>query len=113
MNIEKYQEEVKRTVNPELDKENRLHNFVYGLNGEVGELTDYLKKIIFHSHSKNDNELKKEIGDICWYIANLCNEFEFDLKEILQLNIDKLYNRYPKGFTKENSIKRNNNEESF
>ena len=42
--------------------------------------------------------LKKEIGDVCWYVAMLCEAMNFSLDEILQINIEKLKARYPEGF---------------
>ena len=42
--------------------------------------------------------LKREIGDIYWYLALICDSFEFNLDEIMQINIDKLKARYPEGF---------------
>ena len=37
-------------------------------------------------------------GDICWYLAILCESFGWNLDEIMQINIDKLKARYPEGF---------------
>lgn len=69
-----------------------------GLTGEAGEVTDIVKKTIFHEKELDEEHLKKEIGDVMWYIHLLCNAFGFDLDEILQMNIDKLSSRYPNGF---------------
>lgn len=70
-----------------------------GLSGEVGEFNDLIKKWLFN-HSEIDQEhVKKEIGDILWYIACICDSFNWDLEEIMQMNLDKLKKRYPNGFT--------------
>jgi NTP pyrophosphatase (non-canonical NTP hydrolase) len=59
---------------------------------------DLVKKWIFHEHPIDEEHLKKELGDICWYIALICFCFGWDLQEILDLNIRKLEKRYPEGF---------------
>lgn len=50
--------------------------------------------------------LKKELGDVLWYIACCASALDVDLDEIGQLNIEKLQNRYPNGFSKEDSLNR-------
>lgn len=73
-------------------------NAALGLSGEVGELNDMLKKWVFHEKQLDTEHLKREIGDIYWYLALICDSFELNLDEIMQINIDKLKTRYPKGF---------------
>ena len=72
-------------------------NAALGLSGEVGELNDMLKKWIFHEKQLDIDHAKKETGDICWYLAILCESFGWNLDEIMQINIDKLKARYPEG----------------
>ena len=81
-------------------------NASLGLSGEVGELNDAIKKVIFHGHVLETDHVKKEIGDILWYIALMCESFGFDMGEIAQMNIDKLKARYPEGFNVEQSLHR-------
>lgn len=73
-------------------------NASLGLSGEVGETVDLIKKWIFHESELDKTHLKKEIGDIMWYISCMCYSFGFDLDEIMQMNIDKHLKRYPNGF---------------
>lgn len=73
-------------------------NAALGLSGEVGELNDMLKKWIFHEKQLDIDHAKKEVGDICWYLAMLCESFGWNLDEIMQISIDKLKARYPEGF---------------
>ena len=73
-------------------------NAALGLSGEVGELNDMLKKWVFHEKQLDAEHLKREISDVCWYLALMCDSFEFNLDEIMQINIDKLKARYPEGF---------------
>lgn len=74
-------------------------NACLGLPGEVGEVCDAVKKNIFHGHSSDTKNLKKEIGDVMWYLALICDSFGFDIEEIAKMNIDKLKERYPEGFS--------------
>lgn len=69
-----------------------------GLSGEVGEFNDMIKKWIFHEKQLDIDHAKKEAGDICWYLAMLCESFGWSLDEIMQMNVDKLKARYPEGF---------------
>lgn len=69
-----------------------------GLSGEVGELTDMMKKAVFHEKTLDEDHLAKELGDVLWYVALFCESAGWDLDEIMQLNIDKLKKRYPEGF---------------
>ena len=43
-----------------------------GLSGEVGEFNDTMKKVIFHEADFDEVHLKKELGDIMWYVAMMC-----------------------------------------
>ena len=76
-------------------------NGCLGLAGESGEVLDMIKKWIFHEKDLDREHLKKEIGDVMWYVAMLCESFGFDLDEILQMNVGKLKARYPEGFDPE------------
>lgn len=64
-------------------------NAVLGLTGESGEFADAIKKWIFHDKKYDEEHLKKELGDICWYIALACEAFGWDLDEILQMKFCK------------------------
>ena len=76
-----------------------LLNGCLGLSGEAGELNDLVKKWIFHKKPLDREHMKKEIGDVCWYIADICHSMGFNLDEIFQMNIDKPKARYPEGFS--------------
>ena len=104
--IEIYQNEVKRTINTKLHLRDQLNNFCLGLSGEVGEILDHFKKSFYQGHELDKDKLKNEIGDVMWYLANMCNELGFDLEEVMIENIEKLNKRYPNGFTEKDSINR-------
>jgi NTP pyrophosphatase (non-canonical NTP hydrolase) len=77
-----------------------------GLAGETGETIDYLKKVIYHSHAMDKEKLIREIGDITWYVSELCSALNIDLSTVLDKNISKLKARYPEGFESIKSIER-------
>ena len=79
-----------------------------GLSGEVGEFNDMIKKWIFHEKDLDEEHLKKELGDIMWYIAMMCHAFRWNLDEIMEMNINKLKARYPEGFDTNRSNTREN-----
>lgn len=76
----------------------QLLNGVLGLTGEAGEVSDLVKKGIFHEKGIDLEHLKKELGDCAWYLAMICDACGFTLDDVMQTNIDKLKARYPKGF---------------
>ena len=106
MTINEYQNLAMRTVNPELSKEQMLINSVMGLCGESGEAIDIVKKWYAHGHELDREHLKKELGDIAWYLAEAATALDLDLSDVLEGNIDKLKKRYPEGFETEKSLKR-------
>ena len=72
-----------------------------GLVGEAGEVAEKVKKVIRDKGGIFDEEskkgIKKELGDVLWYISNLCNEFNFELEEVAIQNLEKLKLRAAKG----------------
>jgi NTP pyrophosphatase (non-canonical NTP hydrolase) len=77
-----------------------------GLTGESGELVDYLKKWVGHGHPLDTDNVEKELGDVLWYVAELCNALGLDMGKIAQKNVEKLKARYPDGFSQAASINR-------
>lgn len=75
-----------------------IFNACLGLSGEVGEFNDMIKKAVFHEKPFDEEHAKKEMGDIMWYVAMMCESFGWNLDEIMQMNVDKLKARYPEGF---------------
>ncbi len=79
-----------------------------GLSGEVGELTDIIKKWVFHEKPLDEVHAQKELGDVLWYAALICESFGWTMEDVMNRNIEKLKSRYPNGFTPERA---NNREE--
>lgn len=100
MNFKEYQKEASRTdapLNRDYDKLHAVH-MVMGMTTEVGELVDVFKKDLAYNKPVDWVNVKEEIGDLMWYVANFCTINNFDIEEILQTNIDKLRARYPDRF---------------
>ena len=71
-----------------------------GLTAESGEFTEVVKKIVFQGKPYNEDNvfhMKRELGDICWYIAQACMALDTTFDEIIEMNVDKLKARYPGG----------------
>ena len=71
-----------------------------GLTAESGEFTEVVKKIILQGKPYNEDNvfhMKRELGDICWYIAQACMALDTDFDEIIEMNVEKLEKRYPGG----------------
>ena len=106
MEIKDYQKECMRTATFWGSEEEIVCNMCMGIAGESGEIVDYLKKVEFHGHEFDREKLINELGDLMWYVFALSNHFQIEMTEVLEKNIEKLYKRYPNGFTKNDSIKR-------
>ena len=72
----------------------------FGLTAEAGEFTEVVKKIILQGKPYNEDNIfhmKRELGDICWYLAQACMALDTSFDEIMEMNVDKLKARYPGG----------------
>ena len=105
MIISEYQEKAMRTVNSKIPLE-QLNEGALGLVAESGEVADLVKKHLYQGHPFKKDKLIEELGDVMWYIALLCYSQNLSLHDIMQGNINKLEQRYPNGFSVEDSIKR-------
>jgi NTP pyrophosphatase (non-canonical NTP hydrolase) len=78
----------------------RLLTAAVGMSAEAGEFTEIIKKIIFQGKPVDDENLfhlKRELGDIMWYVAQACMGLGVSLDEVIEMNVDKLKARYPGG----------------
>ncbi len=100
MTFDEYQKETAKTaVYPKL-----MHGSVYpalGLAGEAGEVAEKVKKLVRDDEGivSDDKlkEVKKELGDVLWYVSQVATEFELDLGEVAEANITKLRDRALRG----------------
>jgi NTP pyrophosphatase (non-canonical NTP hydrolase) len=89
----------------------RLITAALGMSAEAGEFTEVVKKILLQGKPydlQNQFHLKRELGDICWYLAQACMALDTNFEEVLQMNYEKLSARYPEGsfdvFRSENRV---------
>lgn len=80
------------------------NNFVYptlGLAGETGEVAEKVKKILRDKggtvSDKDREEIKKELGDVLWYLSRVSVEMGLSLESVAQSNIEKLFSRLERG----------------
>ena len=101
-----YQRQAMALLNPALNRKDVLINGVMGLCGESGEAIDIVKKHLHQGHPLDKEKLAKELGDIAWYLAETAYALDIPLEQILRMNLEKLKNRYPEGFSTERSMNR-------
>lgn len=100
-----YQELAARTINQTLNADELMDHALHGMSGEIGELHSIYQKV-YQGHQLDETHLKKELGDLMWFIAEYCTSYGWELDEIMKLNIEKLKKRYPKGFDADHSLHR-------
>lgn len=100
MNFNEYQKQSRKTaIYPYKGK-----NFIYptlGLVGESGEVAEKIKKILRDKNGiieKEDREeIKKELGDVLWYLAQISTELKIKLDDVAKTNLEKLFSRLKRG----------------
>ena len=78
----------------------RLLTAALGISAEAGEFTEVVKKIFLQGKPYNEENvfhMKRELGDLCWYLAQACMALDTNFEEVLQMNYEKLSARYPEG----------------
>ncbi len=99
----------------EYQKETRKHaiypglgsNFSFptiGLAGETGEVAEKIKKIIRDKggivDEQSRQEVKKELGDVLWYLAQLATELDIELEDVVITNLEKIASRKKRNMTR-------------
>jgi NTP pyrophosphatase (non-canonical NTP hydrolase) len=100
MNFADYQSKSRKTARyPAIG-----HGVIYptlGLTNEAGEVAGKIKKIFRDKGgiigAEERAALKGELGDVLWYLAQVCTELEISLDEVAEANIEKLYSRLERG----------------
>ena len=105
MTLNEYQKLAARTMNKNLNKEETQLHGVFGLGAEAGEVQSIFQKV-YQGHKIKTEDLKKELGDVMWMVAEICTVNNWTMNEIGLMNIHKLMARYPDGFSAERSINR-------
>lgn len=98
MELNEYTEKARRTdFNVDIHGNTWLY-YALGMVGEAGEIAEKIKKAYRDNGGEFDKELmKKELGDVLWYIAMLSEKFGFTLEDVAQTNIAKLEDRMRRG----------------
>lgn len=80
------------------------HAIVYptlGLTNEAGEVAGRIKKIFRDRKGQitqaDRDALKKELGDVLWYLTQICTELDLTLAEVAEANLVKLFSRLERG----------------
>ena len=100
MEFNDYQRESRRTaIYPDAGK--NMTYPVLGLCGEAGEVAEKMKKVMRDKGGYFDHDsraaIRKELGDVLWYVSQIASELNFDLENVAQENLDKLRDRMMRG----------------
>jgi NTP pyrophosphatase (non-canonical NTP hydrolase) len=78
----------------------RLMTAAFGMSADAGEFTEVVKKIFLQGKpytEENVFHMKRELGDLCWYLAQACIALDITFEQVLEMNYEKLSARYPAG----------------
>lgn len=107
MNFNEYQKQALTTAHTDPAYVGTLMDktiWVMGVAGEAGEVVEKWKKMVAYNKGEITQEfvddMKKELGDIVWYIAVLADSLGLTFEEIMQLNVKKLQDRQKRGVIK-------------
>jgi len=103
-----YEEAIRRLFESETlsESEQRLYNltclnYVSNGLGESGEVQGKVKKLLRDNNGviseSSITEIGKELGDILWYVAEMCSRLGLSMSEVAQSNLDKLASRKERG----------------
>lgn len=104
MRLNHYQREATRTLPSNTEPGEALNLGALGLGGESGEVIDLIKKHLFHEQPLDVDKLRKELGDVLWYVSAIATGASLTLEEIAEANVEKLRKRYPEGFSPAASV---------
>jgi NTP pyrophosphatase (non-canonical NTP hydrolase) len=95
-----YQEQSRKTYS-DIDVNDPIVYPTLGLVNEAGEVAGKIKKIFRdHAGEISDEEreaLKHELGDVLWYLTQICTNLDLTLEEVAEANLDKLFSRLERG----------------
>jgi len=79
------------------DEDNHFIYATLGLIGEAGEVAEKIKKIWRDKEKevseRDREEIKKELGDVLWYMSQLASEIGLDFDDVASANLAKLASR--------------------
>ncbi len=97
MTLDEYQKKALMTAVRHNNDPLELFRLVLGLAGESGEVAGKFKKIYRDKKGRYDNsdieEIKKELGDVLWYVAVISDCLDIKLDDVAAANEEKLKRR--------------------
>ncbi len=102
LDLDEYQRQASKTaLYPGREAEEVAPYPALGLAGEAGEVCEQIKKAIRDDggviSDRRRQSLKKELGDVMWYLAALASELDLSLADIGRANLAKLADRQRRG----------------
>src|SRR5579871_4809924 len=103
MNIEDFQtyQRESRKTRKAVSMDSPIVYPTLGLVNEAGEVAGKVKKIFRdkggHISEEDREALKYELGDVLWYLAQICTELNLTLSEVATANLEKLFSRLERG----------------
>jgi len=97
LTLDQYQEQAAKYNKPNPNETLDELRLVLGIVGEAGEIAEKYKKFLRNDNPDDDTlgrEVRKEMGDVLWYLAALAKKMDTNLSEIAELNLDKLEKRF-------------------
>lgn len=99
-----YVAEAARTASAERDD---LTHYALGVCTEAGEIAHEAKAHTVYGKALDRTAVVEELGDLCWYMANMIRILDSSWEEVWAKNVEKLRRRYPDGFEKDRALTRN------
>ena len=100
MDLNQYQDKSRATARYPNVGNNPIYPTL-GLSGEAGEVADKVKKVLRDKNGVFDcdekEQIKMELGDVLWYIAQLSTELGLELNDVAESNLEKLSSRAIRG----------------
>lgn len=101
MDIDRYQDQAEETAIfpnelPDFIEIGQIYT-VLGEGGETGEIQEKLKKAIREDDEEYIEDMRAEVGDVLWYLSQVCEEFDWELGAIAEDNLAKLQDRQERG----------------
>lgn len=97
VDFKEYQKESIKTDLNVVVKNSNLAYYALGLCDEAGEVAGKVKKLYRDYNGELTEEYKKEIekelGDVIWYLSQMCTKLGLDFNEVAKMNLDKLNSR--------------------
>lgn len=99
MKFNEYQEKALAVMAEYPTEKDKIINGLLGLAGESGEVCDLMKKHLLLNNVLDKEMLVKELGDVMWYIAELCDAFGVTMQDVAEKNLAKLAARHGSKFS--------------